>query len=322
MTMRKRLLLFLLPALLMLLAGGLAWAAVPEGDAPLEPGLTTTPTPILTEFGYLPVAAGDEAGPTVTATSPPPTPTLFTIGTSTPAPGTPGATTQPPTTEPPAGTATATTTAAAPTATPTATLPPTDPTPAPREVFVTENYSVRTDRSGRLQIVGEVINNSKLMVRSLAVTADLYDGAGRLLSSAYAPVQLDQLHRGDSTCFVLSFDEAAGWQRVTFGDPVFRTDVDAEPNLRVRKLETAYDPVMGWFTVTGQVRNKQDEPAELVQLVGTVYDGSGTVTGCAFAFVGTTNLEGQQKGLFEMVFTGRDFNDVSNYKIQVEGRGN
>lgn len=314
--MSKRLLLFLLPGLL-LLAGGLAWAAVPEGDAPLEPGLTATRTPILTEFGYLPIAAGDDAGPTVTATTPPPTPTLFTIGTSTPGAGTPVATTQPPTTEPPAGTATA-----MPTVTPTATLPPTDPTPAPREVFVAGNYTTRTDRSGRLQIVGEVINNSKLMVRSLSVTAELYDSGGRLLSTAYVPVHLDQLHRGDSTCFTLTFDESAGWQRVVFGDPVFRTDVDNEPNLRLRKLETAYDPVMGWFTVTGQVRNKQDEPAELVQLVGSVYDGSGSITGCAFSFVGTTDLAGQQKGVFEMVFTGRDFNDVADYKIQVEGRGN
>ena len=98
--------------------------------------------------------------------------------------------------------------------------------------------------------------------------------------------------------------------------------MDSEPNLRVRKLETDYDPVMGWFTVSGQVRNKQDEPAELVQLVGTVYDGSGKITGCGFAFVGTTDLEGQQKGLFEMVFSGRDFSDVADYKIQVEGRGN
>ncbi len=86
--MSKRLLLLLLPALL-LIAAGLVWAAVPEGDDPLEPAVTITRTPILTEFGYLPVTFGDEVGPTVTATTPPPTMTPFMLPTGTPGPGTP-----------------------------------------------------------------------------------------------------------------------------------------------------------------------------------------------------------------------------------------
>lgn len=299
----------MLPGLL-LVAAGLVWAAVPEGEEPLEPSVTITRTPILTEFGYLPLTAGDEAGPTVTATTPPPTPTLFTIGT--PQPETPTATSPPLTSTPatPVNTPTA-----------TATTQSTNPTPAPRDVYVTDNFTVRQSGS-RLQVVGEILNNSKLMVRSLSVAATLFGNAGQVLESSYAPVQLDQLPRGERTCFVLTFEDAAGWNSVEFSTPAFQTDVDSEPNLAVRKLETDYDPVMGWFTVTGQVRNREDEPAELVQLVGSVYDSEGNVTGCAFAFVGTTNLEGQQKGLFEMVFTGRDFADVADYKIQVEGRGN
>ncbi len=318
--MSKRHLLFLLSGLL-LMAGGLVWTAIPQADEPLEPGVTMTRTPILTDFGYLPITVGDKVGPTVTATTPPPTMTPFMNPTGTPGPGTPTATATAPATA--TATSTATLIAATPSVTPTATatVPPTNPTPAPRDVFVTDNYTVR-ESGGRLQVVGEIFNNSKLMIRSVSIVGALYDGAGQLVETSYTPVQLDQLPRGDRTCFVLSFENSAGWQRIEFGAPSFKTDVDSEPNLRVRKVETEYDPVMGWFTIRGQVRNKQDEPAELVQLVGSVYDSSGKITGCGFAFVGTTDLEGQQKGQFEMVITGHDFQDAGDYKIQVEGRGN
>lgn len=264
-TMRKSTVSFLSLCMLLTLFG-LVWTALPQEDAPLEPGVTPSSASSDSELSYLPVAFGMKTE---------------TVGIIF--------------------------------ATPTESLVP------PDSIFVDDNYTVRDDGRGRIQIIGEVVNDAKVPVRSLAVTATLYDGAGDLLESSYAPAQLDNLPEGERTCFVISFEAADGWSRIAFGEPTFATDVDVIPDLDVREVETGYDSIMGWYTLSGQVINREEEPAELVQLVGSLYDGSGRITGCAFAFVGSTHLKGQEQSQFEMLFTGHDFADVASHKLQVEG---
>ncbi len=241
-------------------------------------------------WGYLPFVSKQEP-PTPTATSTPSsTPTVTLTPVSTPTP-----------------TATATNT---PTPTSTTTVP---------SVNIPANHSSYVDSIDYLHIVGEVQNNTANNLRFVKITANIFGSSGQLLATDFTYIFLENLPAGDRTCFHLLVDEPAGWSHYEFEAPAYWTDGEPLPNLTIFNDSGAYDSTFGWYEIIGQVRNDHGTRVEYVSPVGTLYNAHGTVVGCDFTYVNSTHLDPGQTSSFESIFIGRDYADVTAYRLQVDG---
>lgn len=203
-----------------------------------------------------------------------------------------------------------------PTSTPTNTPTPTPPT-APVEVL--SNHSSYVDSIDYLHIVGEVQNNTANHLRSVKITANMFNYNGQLLDTGSSYIHLDNLPSGDKTCFhILFWDEPTGWSYYEF-EVSYRTDGEPLPNLTVFNDSGSYDPTYGWYEIVGFVRNDHGSRVEYVSPVGTIYNAAGTVLGCRWAFVNATHLDPGQVSSFEITFSGPDYADVVSYRLQVDG---
>ncbi|MBC8248746.1 MAG: SBBP repeat-containing protein [Anaerolineales bacterium] len=306
--------------------------ATPTPTHTATPTATHTPTPTHTATPtatHTPTPAPtDTSSPTVTPTStpppyllympvvlrePPPTPTPTLTPTRTPRPTyTPTATRTPTHTPRPTPT---------PTRTPRSTLTSTaTPTVIPPGVYILSNHSYYVDSIGFLWIVGEVWNNTANRLRFVKITANVFSSSGQLLATGQGYTYLDNLSPGGMTCFsVLMGHEPAGWSYYRFEAPTYWTDGKPLPNLTVFNDSGSYNSTFGWYEIIGQVRNDHGSRVEYVSPVGTVYNASGIVIGCDFTYVNSTHLNPGQTSSFEMIFSGRDYADVTSYRLQVDG---
>jgi hypothetical protein len=281
-----------------------------------------TLTPIT--WVYLPfIIKNGPAMPTQTSTL---TPTE--MPTSTPTPTWTSTPTEMPT-NPPTPTSTSTqtpTSTRTPTRTPTATrtqtptrTPTVTPTPTPSEVYILPNHSHYVDSYNWLHVVGEVSNETTANLRFVSITANFFNNNGQLVDIEYTYTYLDNVPAGAKTCFHILVTQPADWAYYEFEPPSYWTDGQPLPNLTVLNDSGSYVPAYGWYRILGQVRNDHGTRVEYVSPVGTVYNASGTVLGCDFTFVSSTNLDPGQKSSFEITFSGRDYADVTSYRLQVDG---
>ncbi len=279
------------------------------------------PTPFLTEFDYAPVVFGSQAGPTATATLPGPTVTPFATVTIIPA-----VTASP--TASPTTTPTATSTVAGPTATVTATpdgtVTPTRPpdwlpTPEVNPLIVLENHSTLVDERGMLTIRGEVLNQSSIPVRSIRITTELLNAKGRVIQRDQALTLLDRLAPGERTCFSVTVIPPNKWRDYSFGEMTYQVDPMPISGLELFGTTAGLDDIMGWYGISGQVRNTTTTDYKLLRLVGTLYDASGAAIGCDFAYTFESDLSGGQTDSFELLFADRDYAGVADWRVQVEG---
>lgn len=198
--------------------------------------------------------------------------------------------------------------------------PPTPtPTTVPPGVYILSNHSSYVDSIDYLHIVGEVQNNTANHLRFVKITANIFNSSGQLLDTDFTYIYLDNLPAGDRTCFDILLEEPAGWSYYEFEAPTYRTDGEPLPNLTVFNDSGSYNSTFGWYEIIGQVRNDHGTRVEYVSPVGTVYNASGVVVGCNFTYVNSTHLDPGQTSSFEMTFSGRDYADVTSYRLQVDG---
>lgn len=206
-----------------------------------------------------------------------------------------------------------------PSSTPTKTFTP-SPTSIPSGVYVLSNHTYYIDSIDSLWIVGEVWNNTSDYLEFVKIPANLYGASGNLLDTDYTYTYLDSLPPGEKTCFDLLFtDYPPEWAYYEFEPPSYWTDGEPLPNLKVYNVSASYDPTYGWYEIIGQVRNDQGTRVEYVSPVGSLYNSTGKVIGCDFTYVNSTHLDPGQTSAFDMLFTGRDYADATNYRIQVDG---
>lgn len=205
-----------------------------------------------------------------------------------------------------------------PTPTPTNTPTPTA-TSIPQEVRILSNHFHYVDSIDYLHIVGEVLNNSSDLLRFVKITVNIFNSSGQLLDTDFTYIHLDNLPAWDKTCFNLALPEPAGWSYYEFEAPTYLTDGSPLPNLTILNASGSYNLTFGWYEIIGQVRNDHDSRVEYVSPVGTVYNSSGTVVGCDFTYVSSTHLDPGQTSSFKMTLSGRDYSDVTSYRLQVDG---
>lgn len=188
----------------------------------------------------------------------------------------------------------------------------------PPGVRVLNNHFAYVDTIDYLHIVGEVQNNTANHLRFVKITANIFNSNGQLLDTDFTYTYLDNLPAGDKTCFHILLEEPAGWSYYEFEAPTYWTDGEPLPNLAIFNDSGSYNSTFGWYEIIGQVRNDHGTRVEYVSPVGTVYNASGVV-GCDFTYVNSTHLDPGRTSSFEMTFSGRDYANVTSYRLQVDG---
>ncbi len=189
----------------------------------------------------------------------------------------------------------------------------------PPGVHILNNHFAFVDTLDSLHIIGEVRNSTNSYLRFIKITANIFNSGGQLLDTEFTSTYLENLPPGDKTCFHVIMQEPSGWAYYAFEPPVYSADGNPPPNLTVFNDSGSYKSGLGWYEIIGQVRNDHGARVEYVSVVGTLYNASGTVVGCDFTFVNSTHLDPGQTSSFKMIFSGRDYADVTSYRIQVEG---
>jgi hypothetical protein len=202
-----------------------------------------------------------------------------------------------------------------PTATPTAT-PTSTPTPAP--VRVLPNHTHYVDGEGTLHIVGEVENGTADPVYRIGLTVQLFSSDGRVVDTGHGVASLQHLAPGERTCFHVSMVDPGAWSSYAFEAPSYSPS-PPPPALSVVSDSGMYVPAVGWYLLAGEVRNDHGARVNGVTAVGTLYDEAGGVVGCGGAYVLSVGLDPNETGLFELQFVGRDFGDVTIYRVQADG---
>jgi len=208
-----------------------------------------------------------------------------------------------------------------PTATaPTSPIEPPTPTstPPPPPVRVLPNHTQYMDDEGRLHVVGEVENTTADPVYGVEVRVEFVSAAGEVVASRGAYAALHHLAAGERTCFHISLARPGPWAAYRFEEPTYEPGPQP-PALSVVSDTGTYVPFSGWYLLSGQVRNDHGARVDHVFGVGTLYDAAGDVVGCDAALVLSIGLDPDQSGFFEIQFAGRDFWDVTTYRVQADG---
>lgn len=187
------------------------------------------------------------------------------------------------------------------------------------DVYIPENHTYFVDSVGYLHVVGEVQNNSDDYLQFIKVNLNIYSLDGSLLDIVTTYTYIDNLPPYTRTCFDALLPEPEGWSYYEFEELDYWTDGSPLPNLTVINDSGSYDPTFGWYEIIGQVRNDSYNRVEYVNPIGTLYNAANDVIGCDFTYVNSTHLEPGEISSFEIFFLGRDYYDVTHYRIQVDG---
>lgn len=256
-------------------------------------------------------------GPTVTSTSTPtrtPTPTRTATPTGTPT-RTPTATRTPTPTRTATPTHTPTRT---PTNTPTATRTPTA-TPSVPPVVILPQSSWYQSSTAYIRIIGEVQNNSNLVLTSVRVIANIFSASGQFVGTDTATVYQSHLQPGERACFNMLVSEPADWSYYEFQTPSYSVTSSQRPTLSIFN-ENAYTTQFGWYEIIGFVQNDDTVQVTSTEIIATVYSDDGTPLDCSSRFANTSTLNPGENSSFKITMTGRDdYYDVADYSLQTDG---
>lgn len=203
-----------------------------------------------------------------------------------------------------------------PSPTPTASV-----TPTPAKLYVLDNYSHYVTSWGTLHLVGEVWNNTGKDVAGVQVKAQVYNRDDKLLANQTVQLYLEDLPADGTTCFDVIFfgDEVKGFSSYEFSEPTYaRTGKDL-PELTGSSISGNYDDETGDYEIKGSLKNQDDSRLSCVRAVGTLYNKSGKVVGCDYAYTSSVDLNVNQTSSFTILFTGRNFDDVYEFVVQADG---
>lgn len=178
------------------------------------------------------------------------------------------------------------------------------------------NHSHYVGSDGLLHIVGEVLNNTTAYIASVTIAVSLFSSGGHEVETELGFTWLDNLPSGEKTCFDAALSQTTGWAYYEFAQPSFSQGRPL-PNLTILNAAGSILPYMGWYQLTGQVRNEQGTRVDYIACVGTLYNAEGKVVGCDFSPIGS--LQHTETRSFTILFAGRNYSDVASYRVQADG---
>ena len=194
--------------------------------------------------------------------------------------------------------------------------------------FHVKNYAHYSDSFGRLNIVGETINDGVVTATAIKIVAAMLDENGDVLAVSTSNWNgLELVPPGGQYPFGFQFgDEARDWKQVEIQiqaqpyEPVMAYFKPHE-GLKLLGLSGAV-PESSWggYKVSGQVVNDGNVAANWIKIVAIAYDANGAVIDVGS---GTPKLDGDlQPGAsapFDLEFRGLK-NEPNSYQAFVEGR--
>jgi hypothetical protein len=170
--------------------------------------------------------------------------------------------------------------------------------------------------SNIIYIVGEVLNNTSDSVTSVQVVVNFFDTGGHLVGTKNTymwPLDLPAREKG---CFSISMNVPPSWSYYQFEAPTYGISSTGS-GLTIFDDSGLYNSANGYYKIIGQVRNEGNQHPTSVGVSGTLYNVSGVPVGCGH--VNSAGLDPGQISSFGIDFWGRDYNDVTNYRLRVAG---
>lgn len=196
--------------------------------------------------------------------------------------------------------------------------PPEPPPPEPEDVTILPTDSCYVNSINYLNIIGEIHNNTANYITFARVSVNVFNG-DQLVDTDFSYTFLSIIPPHDKACFSLIMPNPANWTSYQFEAPQYQITEEVPPQLTPYSLSGAYNDTFGWYEIIGLVRNDSDRLVQFVSPIATLYDANGMARACDFTYVNSTDLDLGQSSSFDMLSTGRDFGDITSYRIQVDG---
>lgn len=124
---------------------------------------------------------------------------------------------------------------------------------------------------------------------------------------------------GDKTCFKISIQQPPAWQTYEFERPRYTISSHPAPQLTLMNLNGGVTQPNNRYRILAQIRNDHTARVNSVKAIGTLYNSTGTPVGCSYDYVGGYYLDPGETGAIEIVYTDRDYSDVTEYHLQADG---
>lgn len=186
------------------------------------------------------------------------------------------------------------------------------------EVKILDTLSEYVDNINYLHVVGEAQNTSSVNLQFIEIHIYFYGSAGNFLAHDYTYTYLNNLPAYQKTCFEIMLPVPSGWTSYRFAPVQYITDGFPLPSF-TQTVSGSYISSTGSYLIEGSIKNATSYTYDWVMPVGTLYDSSGTVVGCDYTYTDPTTLSPNQTGIFDMIFSGRNYAEVTSYRIQVDG---
>src|SRR6266487_3844332 len=176
-----------------------------------------------------------------------------------------------------------------------------------------------TDRTGSTYIVGEVVNKFSLPIRSVKVTAVLYDPQKHVAGTRSTSTYLDLLRQGENSGFGMilanNTKNATSYSVVT---SYVRTNISKAPFLNTKIDSTAKDNVTDAYHVMGEVANLGKNATNSVKVSGVLFDSNHRVVDVVDMSPKSTIINPNQTTSFDLVIRSPNFKTIKFASINVQ----
>ena len=186
------------------------------------------------------------------------------------------------------------------------------------EALAVVSHSSYVDAWGILHIVGEVENVGPMNIEQNKVTATLYNAKGEAIGESFCFSYLSILCPGQKSPFEIILlappGELSSYQLETSWEA---TSYQPYPGVQIQS-HLSYFGEEGAYWVEGVVQNTGDMAVDLVLIVGTFYDGTGTVVATCIYSAEIAPLYPSHLSLFTLAVEPERAPLIENYTLQIE----
>ncbi len=177
-------------------------------------------------------------------------------------------------------------------------------------------HHTQYDEDEFVYVIGQMQNNSTEAVEFAEVMATFYNESGEIVNTGYTFSEHDIILPGEISPFSIFIDKVDGiasYDLMLQGDS---TDAQPRTDLVVLTYTDTIDD-FDFFSITGEIQNQGDTPAEFVQIIATYYDAEGNIAGTDFGFTDLDVLNPGETSTFEVFTTNREV--YASYELYVQG---
>lgn len=186
-----------------------------------------------------------------------------------------------------------------------------------REAVVLGNWSW-VDTIDSRHIVGEIENRGSRNLEFVKVVASFYNESGGFVAGETAYVKADILRPGEVAPFeIISLGDDPGAAYTLFVEGRETSSAPADASSLVIVSNASQPQQYGGPRILGEIQNQGTKTARLVEVVATMYDGTGAVIDVDFTFTSPSDVAPGQSVPFELSTTRKDVT-LASWKLRVE----